>query len=662
MSTAPLRDPAGPSFPHLFSPLRIGGVTLKNRILSSGHDTVMAVDGLVSDQLVAYQEARAAGGVGLIVVQVAGVHESARYSSHVLMAVDDACIPGYRRLAEAVHAHGCALFGQIFHDGRELMESADGTLPVALAPSAVPNERFHVMPRAMPVALIAEVQAGYGSAARRLQQAGLDGVEIVASHGYLPAQFLNPRVNLRTDRYGGSDENRLRFLRETIAAVRAEVGREFVVGLRISVDEITPEGLTPEDVLPALAALDADGGLDYVSVVAGTSATLVGSGHIVPPMTVPNAYTAPLVARVKAVVRMPVLVAGRINQPQEAERVIEQGQADACVMTRALICDPLLPVKASAGRAEEIRACVGCNQACIGHFHAGYPISCIQYPESGRELRYGRRIAATRSRTVMVVGGGPGGLKAAAVAAERGHRVTLYEAARRVGGQVLLAERLPGRAEFGGVVTNLAAEAERAGVRIVTGTRVDAEQVRRERPDVVIVATGGRPHRPPLELTGDPTVLDCWQVLLGADVPDGRVVVADWRCDWIGLGVAELLAGRGRAVTLAVGGYMAGQRIQQYVRDAMIASATLAGVSIVPTVRLFGYDGTAVFLQHVLTAEPVIVENVAALVLAQGHDPDAALLDALEGYAGEVHGIGDCLAPRTVEEAVLEGLRVATEI
>jgi NADPH-dependent 2,4-dienoyl-CoA reductase/sulfur reductase-like enzyme len=379
-------------------------------------------------------------------------------------------------------------------------------------------------------------------------------------------------------------------------------------------------------------------------------------------MTVPNAYTAPLSARVKAVVRMPVLVAGRINQPQEAERVIEQGQADACVMTRALICDPLMPVKASGGRAEEIRACVGCNQACIGHFHAGYPISCIQYPESGRELRYGRRIAANRSRTVMVVGGGPGGLKAAAVAAERGHRVTLYEAARRVGGQVLLAERLPGRAEFGGVVTNLAAEAERAGVRIVTGTRVDAEHVRRERPDAVIVATGGRPHRPPLELSGDTTILDSWQVLLGADVPDGRVVVADWRCDWIGLGVAELLAGRGRKVTLAVDGYMAGQRIQQYVRDAMIASATLAGVSIVPTVRLFGYDGTAVFLQHALTGEPVIVEDVAALVLAQGHDPDAALLDELEGYDGEVHGIGDCLAPRTVEEAVLEGLRVASEI
>ncbi len=211
----------------------------------------------------------------------------------------------------------------------------------------------------------------------------------------------------------------------------------------------------------------------------------------------------------------------------------------------------------------------------------------------------------------MVVGGGPGGLKAATVAAERGHRVTLYEAARRVGGQVLLAERLPGRAEFGGVVTNLAGEAERAGVRIVTGTAVDLDLVRREHPDVVIVATGAGPRRPPIELSGAPVVLDAWQVLQGAEIPEGRLVVADWRCDWIGLGIAELLAGRGRRVTLGVDGYMPGQRIQQYVRDAMTAAVARAGVEVIPLVRLFGYDGSAVFFQHVLTGEPVIVEDVA---------------------------------------------------
>jgi 2,4-dienoyl-CoA reductase-like NADH-dependent reductase (Old Yellow Enzyme family) len=653
---------AGPAFPSLFSPLRIGSVTLRNRIFSSGHDTVMADRGKVSDQLVAYQEARAAGGVGLIVIQVGAVHPTAEYTAHALALHDDDAIPGYARLAEAIHRHGCPVFAQIFHSGREIVDSLDGSLPVALAPSVVPTERFHVMPRAMPVKLVEEIVAGYGAAARRVQVAGLDGAEIVASHGYLPAQFINPRLNLRTDRYGGSPENRLRFLREVIAAVRAQVGREFVLGLRISIVEMAPEGMTQDESLEALRMLDEDGTLDYVSVVAGSSATLAGSGHIVPPMTMPNAYTAPLAALAKEVVRVPVLVAGRVNQPQEAERIVATGQADAVAMTRALISDPLLPIKSATGRAEEIRACIGCNQACIGHFHAGYPISCIQYPESGREVLYGRRTPTPVARDVLVVGGGPGGLKAAAVAAARGHRVTLVEAGRRVGGQALLAERLPDRAEFGGLITNLAAEAERAGVRIVTGTSVDLAWVDRERPDVIVLATGARPRRPPLDLSPDAIVLDAWEVIRGAAVPDGRVVVADWRCDWVGLGVAIQLGRAGHPIVLGSNGTIAGQRIQQYVRDAMITSAERAHVVRIPLVRIFGYDGSAVFFQHVLTEEAVIVEDVAALVLALGHEPVDELYHALLDYPGEVHAIGDCLAPRTAEEAVLEGLRVASEI
>jgi len=356
------------------------------------------------------------------------------------------------------------------------------------------------------------------------------------------------------------------------------------------------------------------------------------------------------------------MVAGRINQPLEGEQVIATGQADAVAMTRAMICDPVMPNKAAAGLVDEIRACIGCNQACIGHFHAGYPISCIQRPETGREQLYGIRMPAKRPRNVMVVGGGVGGMKAAVVAAECGHHVTLYEAAKRVGGQVLLAEQLPGRAEFGGAVTNLRGEVERNAIKVVTGHEVDEAFVREQSPDVVIVATGARPHRPTLELVDDPVVLNAWDVLQGADVPSGRIVVADWRCDWVGLGIAQALAERGRKVTLAVDGYMAGQRIQQYVRDVMTGDALRAGVDILTLVQPYGADSDTVYLQHVLTGEPVIVEDVAALVLSQGHDPVTGLLDALTDFPGEVHAIGDCLSPRTVEEAILEGLKVAAAL
>jgi 2,4-dienoyl-CoA reductase-like NADH-dependent reductase (Old Yellow Enzyme family) len=230
--------------------LRIGKLSLRNRIVSTGHDTVLPVDCQVSPALVAYHAARARGGVGLIVLQVSGVHESARYTSHALMATDDSCIAGYRALADAVHAQGTVMFAQLFHPGREIMETADGMQAVAYSASAVPSERFHVMPRALDTVEIADIVAGYAAAARRIREAGIDGVEIVASHGYLPAQFLNPRLNLREDEYGGDSAGRLRFLCEVIAAIRAAVDSDCVVGLRISAGERDSEGLQEEEAWP----------------------------------------------------------------------------------------------------------------------------------------------------------------------------------------------------------------------------------------------------------------------------------------------------------------------------------------------------------------------------------------------------------------------------
>lgn len=648
------------AFPRLFQPLRIRGVQLKNRIMSTGHDTTLPTDGLVNDALIAYHEARARGGVGLIVSQVAGVHETARYTSHMLMATQDECIAGYRKLAEVCHAHGCKVFSQLFHPGREIMEGGDGLLTVAYAPSVSPNERFRVMPRQLDKPMIDEIVTGYAEAARRMHKAGLDGIEFVASHGYLPAQFFNPRVNRRTDDYGGSLENRLRFAAEALAAMRAATSEDFVIGMRISGGERDEHGLTLDEALECCRELEPL--LDYVNVTAGTSASSGGAVHIVPPMAYRNAYLASEAARFRQMLQIPVAVAGRINQPHEAEAMLAEGSADVCGMTRALICDPDMPAKAEQGRTDDIRACIACNQACIGHFHRGFPISCIQHPETGRELKFGALMPAARPKKVMVVGGGPAGMKAAAVAAKRGHRVTLYEASPHLGGQALLAQQLPRRAEFGGIVTNLSRELELAQVRVVKGARVDQSLVEAERPDAVIIATGARPYLPEMPDDGSVQVVNAWQVLRKQVKTGSRAVVADWRCDWIGPGIAETLVNDGCSVELAVNGTHPGELLPLYVRDNIAAELHRLGVGITPYARLFGCDGRTVYMQHTASEQPIMFENVDTLVLCLGHEPVDELSEMLAGKVPELHIIGDSMAPRTAEEAVYEGLKAGAAL
>lgn len=617
---------------------------------------------MVSDQMIAYHEARAKGGAGLIICEAARVHESALSDSPSVDASTDACITPYARVASAIHQHGAKVFGQVSHSGRATDRRRNGMKDVPYSASMAPDERFHNMPREMTLTMIEEIIDAYGRAAGRMARAGLDGIEVPASHGLLPAQFLNPRVNARTDQYGGDLDNRLRFLRSCIQSVRVAVGKDLVVGIRISVDELEHNGMEPAEVQEICKRISEMAELDYFNVIAGSMAGLSGSVHVVPPMMVEHGYTAPLSETIKHVTDKPVFVAGRINQPQLAEQILGLGQADMCGMTRALIADPEMPNKVAANKLDRIRACIGCNQACIGHYHLGTPISCIQYPVSGRELEYGETQATTNVKIVLVIGGGPAGLKAASTAAERGHKVRLCESSSRVGGQVNLAQLLPGRSEFGGLITNLKAEAESANVEIMCNTRVTEQMIVDQAPDAVVLASGATPFWPDLEFDSDANVVDAWQVLNGEVKTGSNVVITDWRTDWIGLGLAELLARQGCYVRLAVNGMGAGQELQSYIRDQWVGIVHKLGVEIIPYARLFGADADSVYLQHMLSGEMMPCDNVDTLVLSQGHQPVSALESFVKKQELELHLVGDCLSPRSAEEAVFEGMKAGLVI
>jgi len=647
---------------HLLSSLRIRDTEFRNRIFSTGHMTRMTEGGLPTGQMIAYHQARARGGAGLIITEAARVHDSALSDSPAVDASSDTCIQPYSDLAGAVQQHGCRVFGQISHSGRANDRRRGGMRDVPYSSFASPDERFHNMPRAMSIELIAEVVQAYGAAAARMAKAGLDGVEIPASHGLLPAQFLNPRVNLREDDYGGDLHNRLRFLRQIITAVRTAIGESMVLGIRISVDELEHDGMDPGESGEICKCLDELEALDYFNVIAGSMAGLGGSVHVVPPMMIEHGYTAPLANSIKQITDKPVFVAGRINQPQIAEQVLANGQADMCGMTRALIADPDLPNKVIAGELDDIRACIGCNQACIGHYHFGASISCIQFPTTGREQTLGNIARAANSKRVAVAGGGPAGLKAALTAAQRGHEVILCEAQARLGGQVNLAQLLPGRAEFGGLTTNLEYEARKTGVEIRLNTRVDREWVDANNVDVIITATGARPYRPALPGEDEADVVDAWQVLTGKVKVGTNVVIADWRADWVGMGIAELLARQGSHVRLAVNGICAGQEIQSYTRDQWTGTLHKLGVEIIPYSRLFGVDSDAVYLQHTLSNEAIICDGIDTLVLALGHTSNTELEAILKNSQIEYRLVGDCMSPRTAEEAVYEGMMAGMQV
>lgn len=649
-------------YPNLLSPIDIGPVRLPNRIMSTGHDTLLQhADGMISDAYIAYQEARARGGAGLIVLQAAAIDEHSTMLASQIRLDNDNSIPGFKAMAAAVHAHGTKIFAQLLQAGREIFESADGTLPVAYSASATTGERYRVLPREMSKPMIEEVVAAYAAAARRSIVGDMDGVEIVGNHGNLPAQFLAAAVNKRTDEYGGSLENRCRFVVEVARAIRAEIGNRIAFGLRLSADELG-EGVTAEESMALCRALDAENLVDYFSLVVGNQSNRGSAIHIAAPMSEKTGYVGNYTQAISQAVRVPVMATGRFNTAQSAEDAIVRGQAAVIGMTRALICDPDMPRKLAEDRIDDVRACIGCVQACIGHYQKRASVSCIQFPESGRELLYRRYPPIARKRRILVAGGGPGGMKAAAVAAARGHDVVLCEASAQLGGQALLAQKLPTREEFGGIVTNLQREMEIAGVAVRRGVRVDRALVELERPDAVVIATGGYAALADARATEGAHVVTADAVAAGTAKVGKRVVVADSRRDWIGIGVAEMLAAAGHWVRLAVNGIQPGEYAPTYVRDAAMGRLYKAGVEVTSYARFFGADADCAYFTHITAHEPIIFEGVDTLVACFGAVSDRRLERELEGCGVETVMIGDCLTPRTAEEAVLEGLKAAVRL
>ncbi len=651
-----------PAFDQLFTPLSLRGVTFRNRILSTGHQTFLAREGKITEELIAYHEARAKGGVGLIITESARFHESAISDLPEIHIHTDESVDGFRRLAQAVHRHGAKILGQLSHSGRCSHRRIDGVREVVYAPSSVPDHRFHTMPRAMPTRMVAEIVNSCGTAARRMADAGLDGVELLVSHGLLYAQFINPETNRRTDCYGGTFENRMRPLVESLTVAREAFGSDRIVGIRISAEEIEYGGMEADLVIQVAKFLAERRLVDYINTTIGSMAGPGGSIHVVPPMEFANGYVAQKAKAIRDAVALPVFVAGRINQPQDAERILASGMADKCVMTRAKIADEHMPNKAAAGRYDSIRACIGCNQGCIGHFHQGYSITCIQNPRSGRETKMLAPTLASQRRSILVAGGGPAGLKAAVIAAQRGHAVTLCEASAKLGGQANLAAQLPGRAEFGGLISNLEQELGQTDVEIRRNTFVTKERIAQLAPDAVIIATGSTAYWPAIEGLDDAHVVGVHQVLTGQANPGGRVLVADWRCDWVGIGIAEKMALEGRYVRLAVNGMQAGHELQPYQRDHLIGKLHKAGVEVIPYARLFGVDADSVYLMHTITGDAIVCEDVETVILAYGSASNTALEEDLLETEIPIYLAGDCLSPRTAEEAVLEGMRAALAI
>lgn len=657
---------------HLFSPITIGNQVIRNRILQSAHITGYVENGLPSDRHVRYYEARAKGGIGLIIQEATIVSPESGYHPKIISeGWRDEIVPRLKKISDAVHAHGAKIFCQLAHGGSVCGSFFNWSHVQSC--SDIPNAGIGEVPVAMDKKTIDRVVRQHVETALRVKEGGYDGVELHFAHGYLQQQFLSPYSNIRKDEYGGSLENRMRFGLRIIDAVRQAVGDDFVVGLRMSADELLPGGYTLEDAKGFAAIWEQTGKIDFFHVTVAASTTMA---FAIPPMMVPPRPFVYCATEIKQIVDKPVFAVIRINDPVTADAIIANHEADMVTMTRATLCDPDMPNKARQGRVEDIRQCIACNEGCwerlLTHLE---PITCMQNPEAGREGVF-KILPARDRKKVVVVGGGCAGMEAAIVAKKRGHDVVLYEKAQELGGAALISAKAPNRQDVGQVTRFLSHEIKQLGVDVHLNTKATPEMIMAASPDVVVVATGGVAIAKPVSEAVGPSqaieIEDGAHVVTAEDVLNGtaetgeRVVIADQQHYLKGMATAELLADQGKTVSLVMPlpiRYITANPydVDHITLGVMTMNLKMKKVNRISDCMVKKAVPGRVTIKDVYTEE---IQEIDAdtLVLSYWRKAEDGLYTALEGKVKELYKIGDALAPRRMINAIYDGYKTAMEL
>jgi 2,4-dienoyl-CoA reductase-like NADH-dependent reductase (Old Yellow Enzyme family)/thioredoxin reductase len=629
-------------FPHLFTPYALKGVELRNRIAISAHFAGWWVGpgGLPSDAFIAYVEERAKGGVGLFTIGATSPEPGSGWMENL----NDTIIPRYRLLAEAGHRHGTKVFAQLCHPG---FKPLPGIPIIEPAPSIVPPKIVTPHPP-VSVERLQELIQAFGAAAGRAAAGGVDGVEVHSHESFLHAQMLNPYWNLRTDEYGGSLENRMRFLVETLQAMRAAIGPDLPLGVRLKLDDMVQRGMGAEEYRECVRRLEALNLVDYVVFTGGDGRFHHG------PMPRPEGEWLPLVREMRDNTRLSVMYAGRVSTPEMAERAVAECGVDVVCMTKSHICDPHFTRKVYENRLDDIRYCTRCLQACHGRMNE---MSCVYNPFTSREQEWGELKPAPVKRRIVIVGAGPAGMEAAWNAGMRGHEVIVLEKADRVGGQIWVGASSPLRMTWARIAEFYDRQSRKGIFEVRLNTTATKAEVLALEPDVVIVATGSVPVRQ--EIAGGEAALTVHELVAQGPGEAKRAVVYDEEGFNRPLVAADFLSSRGVHVEFVTPLHTVGPKVEGMMVDEMAHQLADRGVHFLPGHNQVGWDGeSGIRLRHVLTGEELVLPSIDLVVALVGSTSVSALAEELNGQVSELHVIGDAHLPQTVEDATLMGARL----